>query len=82
MVWSHVVQVGAAGLTQFGPAGLVPPLAQDPLTGRCLARPLSQPLPQVGQRGRLGQSQPPETERPVVIVEVGVGQAGQNAAAG
>jgi len=81
MVGGQVVQVGVGGNVRIGPAGLVPALAQDPVTGRRLTDPLSQPLAQVGQRGRVCQGQSSETERPIVEVEVSVGQAGQRQAA-
>jgi len=73
----HIVQIGPVGDAWIEPAGLVPALAQDPVTERRLICSLSQPLSQVGQRGRVCQGQLPQAKRPLVEVKVGIGQAGQ-----
>ena len=68
----HGVQIGAAGDMGCRPAGLVPTPAQNPTTGRGLARPFGQPLLEIGPGASLGQLQALQPECPIVEVQMGI----------
>ena len=71
----HLVQIAAGGKLTPGPTGLVPALAQYPVTRRGTTCLPGHPPVEIHEGGNLCQQEPAETERPRAEVKMSVGQA-------